>query len=212
MASAIGIQKGKPFNPSPAQKALLTEAVAIGNATARSICLPPGPQGLHLSRQGGYWQTGFPEAVEYLVNGGNGGRDMDGRTLFFYLATVNTPAMALELPGVGSQYAFSSRDSSGATSMAATATNSPSPPTPGRTLLVICGLRPANPLDAAERGNALPHRNNKRNTDMVENADGSITLYFGPEAPEGLEANWVKTVPGRVVRHLPPLRPRPGVV
>ena len=35
MASAIGIQKGKPFNPSLKQKALLTEAVAIGNATAR---------------------------------------------------------------------------------------------------------------------------------------------------------------------------------
>ena len=41
MASAIGIQKGKPFNPSPEQKALLTEAVAIGNATARSILFAP---------------------------------------------------------------------------------------------------------------------------------------------------------------------------
>ena len=32
---------------------------------------------------------------------------------------------------------------------------------------------------------------------MVENADGSITLYFGPQAPAGKEANWVKTVPGK---------------
>ena len=41
MASAIGIQKGKPFNPSWEQKALLTDAVAIGNATARSILFAP---------------------------------------------------------------------------------------------------------------------------------------------------------------------------
>jgi hypothetical protein len=30
------------------------------------------------------------------------------------------------------------------------------------------------------------------------NADGSIDVYFGPEAPEGKEANWIETKPGRV--------------
>ena len=116
MASAIGIQKGKPFKPSRQQKALLTEAVAIGNATARSILFAPEDAKNYIySDRSGFWQTGFPGGShEYLVDGGNGGRDMDGRTLFFYLATVNTSAMALELPGVGSQYAFSARDSSGA--------------------------------------------------------------------------------------------------
>ena len=42
-----------------------------------------------------------------------------------------------------------------------------------------------------------PSKNNKRNADMVKNADGSIDLYFGPDAPAGMEANWVKTVPGK---------------
>ena len=27
------------------------------------------------------------------------------------------------------------------------------------------------------------------------NADGSVDLYFGPEAPKGLENNWVDTTP-----------------
>ena len=109
MASAIGIQKGKPFAPDAKQKALLTEAVAIGNATARSILFSPqDPKAYIYPNRSGYWQTGFPGGShEYLVNKGNGGRDMDGRTLFFYLATVNTPAMALELPCVGSQYTCS---------------------------------------------------------------------------------------------------------
>ncbi len=88
----------------------------FGNATARSILFSPqDPKAYIYPGKAGFWQTGFPGGShEYLVNGGNGGRDMDSRTLFFYLATVNTPAMALELPGVGSQYAFSSRDGSGA--------------------------------------------------------------------------------------------------
>ena len=33
--------------------------------------------------------------------------------------------------------------------------------------------------------------------DLAVNDDGSVDLYFGPEAPAGLENNWVKTTPGR---------------
>jgi Protein of unknown function (DUF1214) len=31
----------------------------------------------------------------------------------------------------------------------------------------------------------------------VQNADGSTDLYFGSKAPQGKEANWLATVPGR---------------
>ena len=31
---------------------------------------------------------------------------------------------------------------------------------------------------------------------MVTNNDGSMDVYFGPEAPEGYEGNWVQTNPG----------------
>jgi len=29
------------------------------------------------------------------------------------------------------------------------------------------------------------------------NEDGSVTVWFDPEAPEGKENNWVQTVPGK---------------
>lgn len=29
----------------------------------------------------------------------------------------------------------------------------------------------------------------------VPDADGSVDIYFGPEAPEGKESNWIQTVP-----------------
>ena len=33
------------------------------------------------------------------------------------------------------------------------------------------------------------------NAKLKTNPDGSVDLYFGPAAPEGLESNWVKTIP-----------------
>ena len=200
MASAIGIQKGKPFNPSWEQKALLTDAVAIGNATARSILFAPqDPKAYIYPGKAGYWQTGFPGGNhEYLVDGGNGGRDMDGRTLFFYLATVNTPAMVMELPGVGSQYTFSSRDSSGAylDGSKTYKVNIPAnPPAQRFWSFVVYDPQTRSMLQSKEM--PYPSKNNKRNPEMAKNADGSIDLYFGPEAPAGQEANWVKTVPGK---------------
>jgi hypothetical protein len=34
-------------------------------------------------------------------------------------------------------------------------------------------------------------------TGPVANADGSVDIYFGPQAPKGKEKNWIKTVPGK---------------
>ena len=33
--------------------------------------------------------------------------------------------------------------------------------------------------------------------ELKTNEDGSVDLYFGPEAPQGMDSNWVKTIPGR---------------
>lgn len=47
--------------------------------------------------------------------------------------------------------------------------------------------------------------------DIVINADSSVDVWFGPTAPEGHEANWVQTVPGKgwnvVLRLYAPLEP-----
>ena len=42
--ASIGIQKGKPFAPDARMKKILTEAVAIGNATARALVFQPRSQ------------------------------------------------------------------------------------------------------------------------------------------------------------------------
>ena len=34
-------------------------------------------------------------------------------------------------------------------------------------------------------------------TDGPRPKDGSVDLYFGPQAPQGKEANWIATVPSK---------------
>ena len=45
----------------------------------------------------------------------------------------------------------------------------------------------------------------------IVNEDGSVDLFFGPEAPAGKEKNWVKTIPGEgweiLLRLYGPLEP-----
>ena len=88
--AAIGIKKGKPFAPDARMKAILTEAVAVGNATARTIVFAPRDprQKFFPDRQ---WATGFLGGYAFVDNGE---RILDGRTLFLYYATGITPAMA----------------------------------------------------------------------------------------------------------------------
>ena len=33
--------------------------------------------------------------------------------------------------------------------------------------------------------------------DLIENKDGSVDIYMGPDAPKGKEKNWIPTVPGK---------------
>ena len=33
----------------------------------------------------------------------------------------------------------------------------------------------------------------KQLADMKKDSDGSVTLYFGPKAPKGLDSNWIPT-------------------
>jgi hypothetical protein len=45
----------------------------------------------------------------------------------------------------------------------------------------------------------------------VPNDDGSVNVFFGPEAPAGKESNWIQTVPGKgffvILRLYSPLQP-----
>jgi hypothetical protein len=61
-----------------------------------------------------------------------------------------------------------------------------------------------------QTGQPFPSKNSKKSP-LVYNDDGSVDLYYGPEAPAGMENNWTQTVPGKgwfvLIRLYGPLEP-----
>lgn len=222
LAAAIGIKKGKKFEPDARLKKTLTEAVAVANATARAMAFRNrDPRALIYGRES-RWKTGFIGAdYRWLDGNGMAGRDLDARTLFFYSATVNTPAMAARMVGKGSQYAFNSADKSGDDLLGAKSYRLRIPanvPAKDFWSVVVYDPQTRSELQTSQQ---FPSKNNKRD-ELIVNADGSAELYFGPEAPQGKEANWIQTVPGKswflILRLYGPLDPwfnktwRPGEI
>jgi hypothetical protein len=221
LASAIGLQKGKPFEPDTRMQEILKDAAAVGNAMARSITLDLRyPEGFLYDNS--QWKVGFIGGdYRWLRDGGAGGRYLDARTLFFYFATVNTPAMAMKIVGAGSQYAWTERDKNGEFLDGAQnymLTIPANPPVKDFWSVVVYDPQTRSQL---QTGQPFPSRNDQK-YDLIENDDGSVTLYFGPEAPEGKETNWIQTVSGKgwftILRLYGPLEPwfdktwRPGEI
>lgn len=194
--ASIGIEKGKEFAPTEEQKKILTEAVAIGNATARAIAFRPRFEGADIYENSG-WKTAFVGGdYQWLRDGGKGGRHLDARTLFYYIATVNTPAMAAKMVGKGSQYALNYTDSQGEYLNGGKNYTLTIPANvPAENFWSVVAYDPQTRSEL-QTDQPLPSRNNKRDN-LIENEDGSVTLYFGPETPEGKESNWIQTVPDK---------------
>lgn len=208
--AAIGIEKGKPYAPDQRMQKILTEAVAIGNATARAIVFRPRLEGVYYYPNSA-WATAFVGgSYEWLKNEGMGGRNLDARTLFFYQATVNTPAMVMKMVGKGSQYAYAVTDASG-NYLDGSKTYKLNIPAnvPAADFWSVVVYDPQTRSEL-QTGQTFPSKNNKRDS-LTENADGSVDLYFSAEAPAGHESNWIQTVPGKgwyvLLRLYGPLEP-----
>jgi len=205
--ASIGIKKGKPFAPNDRMKGILTDAVAVANATARAIVFAPRDEGVkaYPDRQ---WNTMFVGGSYAFLN--NGERMLNARTLFHYYATGITPAMAFARPGTGSAYTYGARDAKGEYLDG------------GKTYKITL---PA-PIPAANFWSFTAYDDQTRSmleTDqklagidsndknVKKNADGSVTVWFGPKAPAGQESNWVQTMPGKgwntLLRLYGPLEP-----
>jgi hypothetical protein len=221
LAAAIGIRKGKKFAPDERMTKILTDAVAVGNATARSIAFrnrdPRAP--LYPNSQ---WKAAFiGDDYRWLDGDGMSGRNLDARAAFFYVATVNTPAMATKLVGAGSQYAVNYADSSGNPLDGAKTYRMNLPAnSPAKDFWSVVLYDPQTRSEL-QTSQPFPSKNNKRDK-LNTNADGSVDLYFGPKPPAGREANWIETVPGKgwftLLRLYGPLEPwfnktwRPGEI
>ena len=141
-----------------------------------------------------------------------GYRTLDARTAFFYGVTGITPAMAMRLPGIGSQYLFAfagcrqailrrRQDLQGDAAAKAF-------PQAKFWSFTLYDNQTRSMLDTPQR---YPRAGSQSYPSPAAeaSADGSTTVYFGPTQPEGVKrGNWIQTDPDEGLVHDPaPLQP-----
>jgi hypothetical protein len=193
LLSAIGIQKGKVFKPDARMKKILTDAAAVGNATARANLFATRDESVfyYPDRQ---WKTAFNGGYQFV--GENGERNMDARALFHYFATGITPAMEAKVIGAGSQYVYTERDSEKRYLDGAKTYKITLPPKVPVNNFWSFMAYDAQTRSMLQTDQKFPGIDGKREG-LEKNDDGSITVYFGPQTPKGKANNWVQTLPGK---------------
>ena len=190
--ASIGIKKGKPFAPDERMKRLLKEGVAIGNAKARSISFANRDRSIYYypDRQ---WFASFAGTYDFIDSGA---LDSDKRVLWLYNATGVTPAMSTPEPGTRSVYPMTNRDSEG-NYLDGGETYSVTLPAPipinNFWAFTVYDGQTRGLLETDQKGAGID--SNSKNIKAA--VDGSYTVYFGPQAPEGKADNWVQTMPGK---------------
>jgi len=216
--ASIGIEHGKPFSPDARMKSILTEAAAVGDATARSLAF-------HWRQKAGYyyensnWQ--LPFVGGYLFQSQPGVLNLDAYSYYYFLATGVTPAMEEKMVGRGSQYAWTCRDANGDPLDGGKNYRLHLPPNiPVKDFwsVILYSNQTRSMIQTDQRFPSV----SSQTKGLLVNADGSVDVYFGPKSPSGKEKNWVQTVQGKgwntILRLYGPLEPwfnkswRPGEI
>ncbi len=194
LAKAIGIEKGQPFSPDARMQKILSEAAMLGNATGRAVMYKPRNKAVYFYPDRQWYSPLASGSHEFLDK--NGARALDDRIGFHFYATGITPFMTKPQVGAGSVYEIAATDSEGVMLDG------------GKNYSVTL---PA-PIPARAFWSFMVYDNHTRSileTDQVTggldsnakglqaNKDSSYTVYFGPKAPKGKQANWVQTMPNK---------------
>jgi hypothetical protein len=195
LLASIGIVKGKPFNPDVRMKKLLTEAVAIGNATARSIVWYPRVDGamIYPDTESAWMMAYAGKDVFFLKDGA---RNLDARVMFHYPFTGVTPAMAVTRPGLGSDYGMAYLDSKKQIldgSKTYKLYLPPNVPVNDFWAVTIYDTQTRSQLQSSQPFPTV----GSQSKGFQQNSDGSYDIYFAPEPPQGMENNWLQTIPGK---------------
>ena len=194
MMAAIGIEKGKPFEPDVRMKKILTDAAAIGNAAARSISYFPREPGNFIYGKDSAWVMAYANKDTAFEN--NGAYNLDARILFHFGYIVVSPAMAVTVAGKGSDYGLAMLDSKQRPldgSKTYKLNIPPNPPVKDFWAVTMYDTQTRSQLQTDQQFPTL----GSQTEGLKKNADGSYDIYFAPKAPKGQEGNWLQTIPGK---------------
>ena len=185
---SIGIEKGKPFNPDEATQGTLNAAAGEAHAwldlkyetmfspyyAGRQWVFPILPDVI------GGLQSQFANPDSYPV---------DGRGVTYTMAFFST-----KHSGIGQYYLMTIKDKDGRNFDGANTYR-----------LTVPAHAPVNQYWSATVYDRATHAlirdmsrsgRSSQSPGLQTNADGSVDIWFGPQAPEGRESNWVPTSAG----------------
>lgn len=195
MMAAIGIQKGKPFEPTAHQRELLDKAARIAFKMSKveiwnGLLGQPGGR-YYPDRQ---WENVFAGQNPQFQASGTF-TNLVQRDAYFTSAYATSPGMVVDLVEKGAKYPSAWRDSDGNFLEGSNTYQLHLPPdVPAANFWSVTVYDSIN-ASGLENGQPLPSLNSMDKP--AQNADGSYDLYFGPKAPAGKQGNWVATVPGK---------------
>lgn len=187
--AGLGIARGATFAPDARTKAILEEAAVVGDAIARSVVfasrfpeLFPWPKS--------QWQRTDAQAAAPFA------RTLEARIRSAYYVEGFAEAMATRGESAGMQSALVVRDAKGEGLDGGKNYRLRLPPripaNRGWTL-VPYDNQTRSMLQTDERFPGI----GGRREGLRRNPDGSIDVFFGPQAPAGKNANWVQTRPDK---------------
>lgn len=191
--AAIGIKKGEEFKPDARMQGILDEAAKIGSAIVRTQMAKPRSEYL-FKFSGTQWLN--PLAYKSYLFEHEGSRLLDARSAFHFYATGITPAMSMKIIGKGSQYAIAYSDKDGNTFNGSKTYKFHVPANPPMKDFWSFTIYDNQTRSMLQTDQQFPGIDNNKEG-LVQNEDGSWDIYIGPEAPAGMENNWIQTNPGK---------------
>jgi len=184
----LGIEFGKPFDPDERQEKILTEAAELGELTLRAAT----------ARRRGtmpYWEEAeWKELFVYPPSQREQHFDhFEERALLYW--EIFGIGIQSTGPGTGSKYTVSHWDRNGDLLDGGKSylLRIPSD-VPAKLFWSVCAYDEGTRTFIEGTDNTMI---GSQEPGYEINPDGSIDVYFGPEPPEGKEANWIETKPGR---------------
>ena len=205
MLAAIGIIKGQPFSPDAHTREILDRAAKTGykmsrvigfqeTVTGRDFHVYPDRQWLNPIADGTPANPGGPLDLNWTRKNG-GYLDLNLRIWFFTDYYSISPGMISQIPGKGAKYMIAFTDSEGAPLVGGGNYHVNLPPNIPAANFWSVTLYEAENASGLANGQPFPSLGSRDKP--VQNADGSTDLYLGSKAPQGKQANWLATVPGR---------------
>ncbi len=197
----LGIEKGKPFEPTDRQTAILEDGARVGEVMAKTLVYNERLEGVLRQNNwrmilGGDWGDGIKNSqrmTNYDI--------FDPRARYCYEAVTTSPAMTIPTPGKAQAYLGKFEDEDGVRLHGGDRyeirINGPVPAELFWSVVIYdadtrCII---DNRDGAAGGKATM---GSRTPGLRTNPDGSYSMLLSPDpAPAGWEPNHVQTIPGR---------------